>query len=134
MAMTNPWVSRIGPRSHTCRLACAGNWAEHQHSMRVLQSNAPGIGISTTNPGLAEQLPNWTLLDQHGDARSSQISQHLGGPAISDAGTSSGLEGTLPDAIVRLVDTDTLDGTGELTFPALGADLTSLATGWEEGA
>ena len=97
-------------------------------------SNAPGIGISTTNPGLAEQLPNWTLLDQHGDARSSQISQHLGGPAISDAGTSSGLEGTLPDAIVRLVDTDTLDGTGELTFPALGADLTSLATGWEEGA
>ena len=97
-------------------------------------SNAPGIGISTTNPGLDEQLPNWTLLDQHGDARSSQISQHLGGPAISDAGTSSGLEGTLPDAIVRLVDTDTLDGTGELTFPALGADLTSLATGWEEGA
>jgi len=42
-------------------------------------SNSPGIGISTENPNLEEQLPNWTLLDQFGNARESQIGQCIGG-------------------------------------------------------
>ena len=46
--------------------------------------NAPGIGISSQNPGLEESLPNWTLLDQHGNARVSQISQCIGGDGISN--------------------------------------------------
>ena len=57
-------------------------------------SNAPGIGISTENPGLEESLlpatdgsglsatGPWTLLDQHGNARAGQIGQLLGGPGI----------------------------------------------------
>lgn len=93
-----------------------------------------GIGISTENPDLSESLPSWTLLDQHGNARVNQIGQLIGGLGISNAGTSSGAAGTLPEATIRLQDQDDLDGTGELSFPAPGAELSSLATGWEAGA
>ena len=93
-------------------------------------SNSCGIGISTENPNLEESLPNWTLLDQHGNARDAQIGQHIGGAGISDAGTSSGTEGTEPDATIRLYDNDTLDGSGTMTYPADGASLVDLAVGW----
>lgn len=97
-------------------------------------SNSPGIGISTENPGLEQSLPNWTLLDQFGNARANQIGQHIGGPGISAAGTSAGQEGTLPDSTIRLFDNDDQDGSGGLPFPiAQGAELSDLATGWEEG-
>jgi hypothetical protein len=96
----------------------------------IAGSCSPGIGISTQNPNLEEQLPNWTLLDQHGNPRNAQIGQHIGGPGISAAGTSSGQEGTLPDATIRLYDVDAMDGTGELTLPADGASLVDLAVGW----
>ena len=99
-------------------------------------SNAPGIGISTENPGLAESLPNWTLLDQHGDARVAQISQCIGGPGISAAGTSAGQEGTLPDAVVRFgANPDNVNGQPDNDDPITvgnGADLVALATGWED--
>jgi len=96
--------------------------------------NGNGIGIGIPSAGLDESLPNWTLLDQHGNARVNQIGQYIGGSGISDAGTSSGEEGTLPDATIRWQDNETLDGTGELSFPALGCALNSLAVGWELGA
>ena len=97
-------------------------------------SNAPGIGISTENPELGESLPSWTLLDQFGNARVNQRSQHIGGSGVSDAGTSSGQEGTLPAATLRLADQADMTGDGALAFPKFGAALNSLAVGWEAGA
>ena len=97
-------------------------------------SNACGIGISTENAELGESLPSWTLLDQFGNARVNQRSQHIGGSGISDAGTSSGQEGTLPAATLRLADQADMAGDGALAFPKFGAALNDLATGWEAGA
>jgi len=97
-------------------------------------SNSPGIGISTENPNLEQSLPNWTLLDQFGNVRNAQRGQCLGGAGISDAGTSSGTEGTLPAATIRLYDNTAQDGTGTITLPAEGAALVDLAVGWAAGA
>jgi hypothetical protein len=92
------------------------------NGMNVGASNAPGIGISTENPDLDESLPNWTLLDQHGNARDAQISQLIGGNGLvartgnvattwdttqalytpSGAASSGGTEGTAPDATIRM--------------------------------
>ena len=91
----------------------------------------PGIGIGP-QPGLEESLPNWTLLDQHGNARVGQIGQNVGGLGYSDPGTSSGDEFTGPGSTIRVQDTDADDGSGELSFPAPNAELNALATGWEE--
>ena len=96
-------------------------------------SCAPGIGISTENPELGESLPNWTLLDQFGNTRANQRSQHIGGDGISEAGTSSGQEGTLPDSTIRLAEEADMTGNGALAFPKFGAALNSLAIGWEPG-
>ena len=97
--------------------------------------NAPGIGISSQNPGLEESLPSWTLLDQHGNARVSQISQCIGGDGISAAGTSSGSEGTAPDGVIRFgVNPANVDGQPDNEEPiAVGnnAALQDLSTGWE---
>jgi len=108
-------------------------------------SNSPGIGISTTNPNLEESLPNWTLLDQHGNARDDQIGQLIGGDGITEAADwpgSGGTEGTLPDATIRLMDAADLptyaekladpNVDGNLTLPAFGAELVDLAVGWVE--
>lgn len=111
-------------------------------------SNAPGIGISTQNPSLDESLPNWTLLDQFGNARINQRSQCIGGPGITnvaDYPSSGGQEGTLPAAVVTLIDPDALptyaekladpdvDGQLPILAPTPGAALNALATGWETG-
>lgn len=98
-------------------------------------SNSPGIGISTENPELDDSLPNWTLLDQHGNARESQIGQLVGGHGIcgrtgnvgttwdktqplyteNGAASSGGITtgsttgvGTAPDATIRLMPEDQL--------------------------
>ena len=107
--------------------------------------NAPGIGISTENPGLEESLPSWTLLDQHENARDDQIGQLIGGDGITEAADwpgSGGTEGTLPDATIRLMDAADLptyaekladpNVDGNLTLPAFGAELVDLAVGWVE--
>lgn len=115
-------------------------------------SNSPGIGISTTNPGLEESLPNWTLLDQHGNARNDQIGQLVGGTGITAAAdypSSGGITvapstgmGTAPGASIRLMDAADLptyaekladpNVDGNLTLPAFGAELVDLAVGWVE--
>jgi hypothetical protein len=101
--------------------------------------NAPGIGISTENPNLEESLPSWTLLDQHGNARTAQISQCIGGDGITEAADwpgSGGTEGTLPDAVIRFgTNPDNVDGQPDNNEPITvgnGADLVLLATGWED--
>lgn len=108
-------------------------------------SNAPGIGISSENPGLDESLPSWTLLDQFGNVRVNQRSQCIGGPGISSPSESDGQEGTLPAAVATFIDVDALptnaekaDGTyldGQIPAlaPTPGCALNSLATGWEAG-
>ncbi len=101
-------------------------------------SNAPGIGIASGNPGLAEQLPNWTLLDQFGQARNAQRSQCLGGPGISAASQSDGTTGTQPAAVIRFVANPVNVGNQpDNDAPVVmgnGADLLVLATGWEDAA
>lgn len=113
--------------------------ADYNSGMFMGGSNACGIGISTENPDLDESLPNWTLLDQAGNARVNQRSQLIGGPGITlvaDYPSSGGQEGTLPAATIRLVNSSTEDLTGKgiLTGPAGGAELSSLTAGWDEGA
>ncbi len=125
-------------------------------------SNSPGIGISTENPFLGESLPNWTLLDQFGNVRQNQRGQLIGGngvvpregdvpttwdasqPSYSPAGAASsgGVDGTQPDATIRVVDEDDLPTAaekeadsnvdGSLSFPLFGAELVDLDTGWAE--
>lgn len=100
--------------------------------MNVGGSCACGIGIGSDNPGLEEQLPNWTLLDQHGNGRLGQISQHIGGPGYTDFNdypSSGGQEGTLPDSIIR-TGPNNADGTGNVVYTG-DMHLISLATGWE---
>ena len=103
-------------------------------------SNNPGIGISDQNPDLQESLPNWTLLDQHGNARDGQISQVIGGDGITEAADwpeSGGTEGTLPDATIRFgANPANVGGQPDNDAAITGvanASLTDLATGWEEG-
>lgn len=90
-------------------------------------SCACGIGIGTENGGLQESLPNWTLLDQRGTARISQISQHIGGSGLGD-----GTEGTAPDGIIRL-GTVSVSGNGFVAYTA-NPSLVSLEAGWSAAA
>ena len=99
-------------------------------------SNSPGIGISTQNPNLAESLPSWTLLDQHGNARTAQIGQMIGGLGVSNAGTSSGTEGTQPESVIRMA-TSPANVNGNPDNDAIhtftgNATLADLAVGWTE--
>ena len=100
-------------------------------------SCAPGLGISTDQKDLQNTLPNWTLLDQFENVRDAQIGQQIGGPGISDAGTSSGQEGTLPDSTIRLFDNPAnVNGQPDNDAAAVAngsAILRVLADGWISG-
>jgi hypothetical protein len=91
----------------------------------------PGIGIGPQTD-LDESLPNWTLLDQFGNARNAQIGQNIGGSGYSDPGTSSGDEGIAPESTIRVQENETTDGSGALSLPAQGCSLITLAAGWVE--
>ena len=94
-------------------------------------SCAPGIGINMNEGEVVGTFEQFTLLDQHGDARAAQISQHIGGDGLGD-----GQEGTLPDDVIQFGDSPTqaakdadpsLDG----TIIAIGnSTLTTLLGGW----
>ena len=87
-------------------------------------SNAPGLGINMDGGAVVGTPEQFTLLDQHGNARAAQISQHIGG-----SGLGAGAIGTLPDAVIRFGATsDTGDGT--IPLPE-NSELNVLATGWE---
>ena len=96
-------------------------------------SAGPGIGIGPET-NLEQSLPNWTLLDQHGNARDGQIGQNIGGSGYTspnDWPTSGGDEGTAPESTIRVQDNADMDGSGALSFPAPNAVLTDLALGWQ---
>ena len=94
-------------------------------------SNAPGVGINMNEGAVVGTPEQFTLLDQHGNAREAQISQHIGGSGLGD-----GSEGTLPDAVVRFGDAPTeaakdADPAVDGTIVSLGnSTLSSLAAGW----
>jgi hypothetical protein len=85
-------------------------------------SCAHGIGINM-NEGAVVGTPNqFTLLDQFGDARAAQISQHIGG-----SGLGAGTPGTEPDAVIRFG----TNGPGDGTITPIGnCTLNTLALGW----
>ena len=106
--------------------------ADFDNGCNLAGSNGAGIGINM-NEGAVVGTPNqFTLLDQHGDAREAQISQHIGGSGLGD-----GSIGTLPDAVIRFgtlpteaaKDSDpAIDGT---IVPVGNATLSVLLDGWE---
>lgn len=101
----------------------AGQFAK---GTNVGASNSPGIGIAdagnVATQNLAESLPQWTLLDQHGAARAPQNGQLIGGNGLGVGVT--GL-GTLPIGMVT--NNASGDGSGVTTGVATLAD---LAVGW----
>jgi len=111
--------------------------ADFDNGVNAGASCAPGIGIATDQANLQNTLPNWTLLDQHGNARNAQIGQCIGGPGISAAGTSAGQEGTLPDAVIRLwTNPVNVNGAPNPVGAPVGdgdAILIDLAVGWTSG-
>jgi hypothetical protein len=73
-----------------------GTYADPYLGGNTVGSCAPGIGINTgfVNPALQD----WSILDQAGDARSPQESQHIGG-----SGLGAGTEGLTTTDPVRTV-------------------------------
>jgi hypothetical protein len=118
--MNNP-TYYIDDTSRTTRIIETPN-ADWSNGVNSAGSNAMGIGIANDQAGLADSLPNWTLLDQHGAARAPQNSQHIGGNGLGDG--VSGV-GTTP---VRLCD-NVASGIGGVT-PIGDATLVDLAIGW----
>lgn len=118
--------------------------ADFDNGMNLGASNAPGIGINMNEGAVVGTPEQFTLLDQHGNAREAQISQSIGGfPFVNRVALavpypgSGGTIGTLPDAVIRFGDTptqaakdaaDDLDGT---VIPIGNSTLSVLADGWE---
>ena len=108
--------------------------ASYVGGMNAGASNAPGIGINQGGGAVVGTPEQFTLLDQFGNAREAQISQLLGGNGITLASgwpSSGGLEGTLPDAVIRFGAQDAAypDGSGDIVFTG-NSTLSVLATGW----
>lgn len=102
-------------------------------------SCAHGIGINIDGGPVVGTPDQFTLLDQHGNARAAQISQSIGGyPYVANAAypSSGGTEGTAPDSVIRTGTLPTqaakdadpaLDGT---IIPVGNATLIDLNAGW----
>ena len=105
-------------------------------------SCACGLGINMNEGAVVGTPEQYTLLDQFGNARDSQISQSIGGFPFVDRSSidwpsSGGTEGTAPDSTIEFgtlptqaaKDADpSLDGTITVTNTA---SLVDLAIGWE---
>ena len=97
--------------------------------------NCPGVGVATDNSGLDESLPEWTLLDQFGDARVPQVSQLIGGNGFtpeSDYPLSGGVSGNGSDQaqfLVGVANPDFPDNDGTVVVQGT-ANLADLAVGW----
>ena len=106
--------------------------ADFDNGMNLGGSCACGLGINMNEGAVVGTPPQFTLLDQFGNAREAQISQHIGGSGLGD-----GSSGTLPDAVIRFgtlpteaaKDSDpAVDGT---IIPVGNSTLSVLADGWE---
>ena len=114
--------------------------ASFVNGMNMGGSSSMGAGINMLEGEVVGSFEQFTLLDQHGNARAAQISQSIGGfPYVlaDDYPSSGGQEGTLPDAIIRFGDAPTqaakdaadpsIDGTIIFTGDST---LTTLLGGW----
>lgn len=94
-------------------------------------SNAHGVGINIDGGAIDGSPEQFTLLDQRGIARVSQISQSIGGYPYNPASNyplSGGSSGTSPDAVIYVADVGVA---GDGSASKLGqASLDDLATGW----
>lgn len=91
-------------------------------------SCAMGVGIATDVANLTGDPTGWTLLDQDGDPRTPQGSQHIGGTGLGGTYPSSG--GSVGKGTVAII-VGTPSVTGDGTASNDGeASLTDLATGW----
>lgn len=146
--------------ARTARETELGNAATNafQNGMNNGGSNACGIGINMNEGAVVGTPPQFTLLDQFGNARDSQISQSIGGlPNVprtgnvattwdrsqplysaSGAASSGGTEGTAPDSTIEF-GTNPTNAAKEAADPSIDGDLTvintssleTLAAGWE---
>ncbi len=80
---TNLPTYLLNANSVSARSAQVPN-ADFSGGMNKGGSNAPGIGINTGN--IDPKLDNWSVLDQAGDIRNPQDSQHIGGDGLTDGG------------------------------------------------
>lgn len=105
--------------------------ASFGNGCNIAGSNACGLGINIDGGEVVGTAEQFTLLDQRGIARVTQISQCVGGfPYVPnvDYPSSGGSEGTLPDAII-FTGTNSLNGDGEPTRTG-DASLVTLGEGW----
>ena len=102
--------------------------ASFGNGMNAAGSNAAGIGVNMDAGAVVGTPEQFTLLDQFGNVRQSQRSQHIGGNGYSAAGTSDGSAGTLPAAVIY-TGTNNLDGNGYMIKVGEAA-LADLAGGW----
>ena len=105
--------------------------ASFSNGMNLGGSCAPGIGINMNEGAVIGERQQFTLLDQHGDARAAQISQHIGGDGltlVTDWPGSGGDIGTLPGSVIRFGPASD-EGDGAITATG-NCTLASLAAGW----
>ncbi len=122
--MANQATNFIDPAAVVARSAEVP-LASFDNGMNLGASNAPGVGIATDGGVQTQDLDQsgqWTLLDQDGDARTPQNSQHIGGSGLGD-----GVEGK---GTVQ-VDVSTPDNSGDGTAVIDGAaTLADISVGW----
>lgn len=122
--MPNQPTSFINATSVTARAAEVPN-ASFDDGMNLGGSNAPGIGIATAGEQQTQDLDEsnqWTLLDQDGDGRTPQVSQHIGGDGLDDGVAGKG---------TQQIDVNVNDASGDGSATIDGAaTLASVAAGW----
>lgn len=106
-------------------------FADFENGCNLAGSNACGLGINVGGGAVVGTPEQFTLLDQRGIARVSQISQFIGGspyvPA-SDYPSSGGESGTSPDAVIFTgIPSSSGDGTATKTGQC---SLVDLSIGW----
>ena len=105
--------------------------ASFVNGTNLAASNASGIGINIGGGAVVGTPEQFTLLDQDGDARVGQRSQHIGGSGLGsgtegDLPAASIYTGTLPNQAAKDAD-PALDGT---VIKTGNASLADLAIGW----
>jgi len=116
--------------------------ADFDNGCNLAGSCAPGVGINMNEGAVVGTREQFTLLDQFGNARAAQISQHIGGTPYVDRGSvdwpsSGGDEGTLPADVIRFGD-NPANAAKEAAEPSIdgtigvigNSTLNDIAVGW----
>lgn len=106
--------------------------ANFDAGMNLGGSNACGIGINMDGGEVVGTPEQFTLLDQFGDIRVGQRSQHIGGSGYTPPSaypSSGGQEGTLPAASIYTANNNP-SGDGGVVVVLGVAALETLGVGW----